>query len=355
MRSSPSSATTWPTAIDSARPEWSHEHRSSSVYYTPSLTFAEYAGLSPRYSDSTVVGGASFEAHVGHAAAAIRAGLCDYAPITYGSTQRSDRGKLVSQSEWLPYEQSYAMIHPISPTGLIAHRHMHQFGTTSEQLAQVAVSARSWALRNPQAPYRTPLTVDEVLSSPVISSPLAQARLLPGHRRRCRGRAVLRGSRPRPAEPPGLRAWLRGGRQPPHVGAGPPRRPGARRAGGGARPSQPIRDHPPLVSEPGRAGRGAEAGPRERLGPRRRSVGSRRPLGRCPPARRLREGHSVDERQHQRGGDTDREVAQRVSAVAAQSRRADQPGLGATAVHADRGAGLRRAMLAARLPDSAAR
>ncbi len=144
----------------------------SSVYYTPSLTFAEYAGLNPRYSDSTVVGGASFEAHVGHAAAAIRAGLCDYALITYGSTQRSDRGKLVSQAEWLPYEQPYAMIHPISPMGLIAHRHMHQFGTTSEQLAHVAVSARSWALRNPQAPYRTPLTVDEVLSSPVISSPL---------------------------------------------------------------------------------------------------------------------------------------------------------------------------------------
>ncbi|WP_213453192.1 acetyl-CoA acetyltransferase [Rhizomonospora bruguierae] len=144
----------------------------SSVYYTPSLTFAEYTGLNPRYSDSTVVGGSSFEAHVGHAAAAIRSGLCDYALVTYGSTQRSDRGKLVSQAEWLPYEQPYGMIHPISPMALIAHRHMHEFGTTSEQLAEVAVSARKWALRNPQAPYRVPLTVDQVLASPMISSPL---------------------------------------------------------------------------------------------------------------------------------------------------------------------------------------
>lgn len=144
----------------------------SSVYYTPSLTFAEYAGIDPRYTDSTVVGGASFEAHVGHAAAAIRAGLCDYALITYGSTQRSDRGKLVSQAEWLPYEEPYGMIHPIGPMGLIAHRHMHDYGTTSEQLAQVAVSARQWAMGNPDAPYRSPLTVEEVLASPMISSPL---------------------------------------------------------------------------------------------------------------------------------------------------------------------------------------
>ncbi|WP_207755431.1 acetyl-CoA acetyltransferase [Nonomuraea cypriaca] len=145
----------------------------SSAYYSmPSLTFSEYVGLHPRYTDSTAVGGCSFEAHVGHAAAAIRAGLCDYALITYGSTQRSDKGKLVSTAEWSPYEQPYGMWHPISPMAMIAQRHMHQYGTTSEQLAEVAVAARQWALRNPAAPYQTPLTVDDVLSSPVISSPL---------------------------------------------------------------------------------------------------------------------------------------------------------------------------------------
>lgn len=144
----------------------------SSSYYTPTLTFSEYFNLFPRYADATVTGGSSFEAHVGHAAAAIRSGLCDYALVTYGSSQRSDRGRLVSMAEWLPYEQPYGMIHPISPMALIAQRHFAQYGTTSEQLAEVAVSARAWAAMNPQAPNRTPLTVDEVLCSTLISSPL---------------------------------------------------------------------------------------------------------------------------------------------------------------------------------------
>jgi acetyl-CoA acetyltransferase len=144
----------------------------SSSYYTPSLTFSEYFQLFPRYADSTVVGGSSFESHVGHAAAAIRAGLCDYALVTYGSAQRSDRGRLVSMAEWSPYEMPYAMIHPISPMAMIAQRHMAQFGTTSEQVAEIAVAARAWAAMNPQAPYRDPLTVDDVLTSTLISSPL---------------------------------------------------------------------------------------------------------------------------------------------------------------------------------------
>lgn len=142
-------------------------------YYAPTLTFAEYFGLAPRYTDSTVLGGCSFEAYVGHAAAAITAGLCDYALITYGSTQRSDGRALVSGAEWLEYERPYGMLHPISPIALIAARHMHEFGTTSEQFAQVAVAAREWSAYNPRAPYRDqPLTVDDVLSSTMISSPV---------------------------------------------------------------------------------------------------------------------------------------------------------------------------------------
>lgn len=142
-------------------------------YYAPSLTFAEYFGLAPRYSDSTVIGGCSFEAYVGHATAAIAAGLCDYALIAYGSTQRTDAGALVSGSEWTEWERPYGMLHPISPIGMIANRHMHEFGTTSEQFAEVAVAARAWSARNPRAPYRDrPLTVDDVLSSPLISSPV---------------------------------------------------------------------------------------------------------------------------------------------------------------------------------------
>jgi acetyl-CoA acetyltransferase len=145
---------------------------SSSYYAMPTLTLGEYLGVRPRFVDSTGIGGCSFIAHLAHAAAAIEAGLCEVALVAYGSTQRSDRGKLVSMAEWLPYEQPYGLIHPVSAFGMIAHRHMAEYGTTSEQLAQVAVSAREWALRTPDAPYREPLTVDDVLSSPMIASPL---------------------------------------------------------------------------------------------------------------------------------------------------------------------------------------
>jgi acetyl-CoA acetyltransferase len=141
-------------------------------FYAPTLTFAEYFGLTPRYSDSTVIGGCSFEAYVGHATAAINAGLCDYALITYGSTQRSDSGALVSGAEWSIYEQPYGMMHPISPIAMMAQRHMYQFGTTSEQFAHAAVAARQWAMLNPAAPRHEPLSVDDVLSSTLISSPL---------------------------------------------------------------------------------------------------------------------------------------------------------------------------------------
>ncbi|MFC4242165.1 acetyl-CoA acetyltransferase [Gryllotalpicola reticulitermitis] len=142
-------------------------------YYAPTLTFAEYFGLAPRYTDSSVLGGCSFEAYVGHAAAAIETGLCDYALITYGSTQRSDGRALVSGSEWLEYERPYGMMHPISPIAMIAARHMHQYGSTSEQFAHAAVAAREWSRLNPRAPYRDrPLTIDDVLSSPLISTPV---------------------------------------------------------------------------------------------------------------------------------------------------------------------------------------
>jgi acetyl-CoA acetyltransferase len=144
----------------------------SSYYYLPTMSLAEYLQIRPRFTDSTNIGGCTFVADLAHAAAAIEAGLCEVALIAYGSTQRSDRGKLVSMAEWSPYEEPYGLIHPISSFGLIAQRHMAQYGTTSAQLAQIAVAARQWAAKNPKAHYRTPITVDDVLSSPVISSPL---------------------------------------------------------------------------------------------------------------------------------------------------------------------------------------
>ena len=122
---------------------------SSSYYAMPTLTMAEYLGLSPNVVDSTSTGGCSFVQHLGHAVAMINQGLCEVALIVYGSTQRTDAGKLISIAEHSVYEQQYGVIHPVGAFGMIAHRHMKEFGTTSEQLAQYAVSAREWALLNP--------------------------------------------------------------------------------------------------------------------------------------------------------------------------------------------------------------
>lgn len=145
---------------------------SSAYYYMPTLTLGEYLGINPTFVDSTTIGGCAFVAQLGHAAAAIEAGLCEVALVVYGSTQRSDRGGLVSMAEPSPYEVPHGVVHPLTAFGMIAQRHMHEYGTTSEQLAELAVTARRWAMLNPDAPYRTPLTVDDVLESPMVCSPL---------------------------------------------------------------------------------------------------------------------------------------------------------------------------------------
>lgn len=140
------------------------------------LTVAEYLGIQPKYSDTTQIGGSAFEAHVGHAAAAIKAGLCEVALILYGSTSRSDRssGDIVGkQPRYLSqYEDPYGIPLPVGAYALAAHRHMHQYGTTPEQLAEIAVATRKWAQLNPHATMRDPLTVEEVLQSEMICDPL---------------------------------------------------------------------------------------------------------------------------------------------------------------------------------------
>lgn len=141
----------------------------------PSVVISEYLGIQPKYTDSTQIGGSSFEAHVGHATAAIQAGLCEVALILYGSTQRSEQSRTLGGRPPVltaQYETPYGLLSPVGGYALAAHRHMHQYGTTSEQLAEVAVAARSWAQLNPQAMKRDPLTVNDVLSSPMISDPL---------------------------------------------------------------------------------------------------------------------------------------------------------------------------------------
>jgi acetyl-CoA acetyltransferase len=135
------------------------------------LGLAEYLGISPRFVGSTIVGGSSFEYHVAHAMGAIMLGLCDVALIAYGSTQRSVGRKQASVREVNPYETPFRPFLPSSAYALAASRHMHEFGTTREQLAAVAVAAREWALLNPAAWEKKPLTIDGVLSARMVSYP----------------------------------------------------------------------------------------------------------------------------------------------------------------------------------------
>lgn len=136
-----------------------------------SLALCEYLGISPRFSDSSMIGGSSNLAHLMTAMMAIATGQCEVALIAYGSNQRSASGRLVSTSRPDPYEGPYGPRQPITSYALAASRHMHEYGTTREQLAEVAVAARAWAALNPEAFLRAPLTVADVLASRPISDP----------------------------------------------------------------------------------------------------------------------------------------------------------------------------------------
>jgi acetyl-CoA acetyltransferase len=150
------------------------------AYAGPAAGLAEYLGIRPRYLDGTLVGGSSYELHVEHAAAAIAAGLCDVVVGVYASTPRSDRKRPGGQRRAMPpgpnpaleWEVPYGLRLPIGGYSLAASRHMAQYGTTPDQLAQIAVDTRRWAALNPRARYRDPITVDDVLASPMVVSPL---------------------------------------------------------------------------------------------------------------------------------------------------------------------------------------
>jgi acetyl-CoA acetyltransferase len=137
---------------------------------------AEYLGIRPRYIDGTQIGGCSFIAHVQHAMAAIAAGVCEVALITHGESGASRigmPGTRFGPDSWrLQFEHPFGLAGPPTGYALAAARHMHEFGTTSEQLAEVAVATRRWAELNPRALMRDPLTVGDVLASRLISWPL---------------------------------------------------------------------------------------------------------------------------------------------------------------------------------------
>lgn len=136
------------------------------------LLLAEIMGIHPKFTDNNRTGGSTFLSYTLAAAMAIKEGLCDTALIFYGSNQRSNSDKLVSAERPFAFEAPYNPIFPATSYALAASRHMHQYGTTREQMAAVAVAARQWANMNPEAFMKGSLTVEDVLNARMVSSPL---------------------------------------------------------------------------------------------------------------------------------------------------------------------------------------
>ena len=145
----------------------------SSYHFLAGLSVAEYLGIHPKFCEATMVGGSSYVGHLLTAAMALHTGQCEVALICYGSNQGSGFGKLKSMAETPLYEAPYEPRYPISSYALAAARHMHQYGTTREDLAHIAVAARQWAQLNPLAYARDPLSIEQVLASRLVSDPLS--------------------------------------------------------------------------------------------------------------------------------------------------------------------------------------
>ncbi|MFC0302840.1 thiolase [Rhizorhabdus histidinilytica] len=137
------------------------------------MELSEYLGLTPKVVDCNRTGGSAFEVYVQQAALALEAGLIDCALIAYGSNPASNPPPGVGMTRQSPWEAPYRPVAPISSYALAASRHMHLYGTTRAQLAEVAVAARRWAQLNPEAAVRDPLTIDEVLAARMVSDPLS--------------------------------------------------------------------------------------------------------------------------------------------------------------------------------------
>ncbi|MFH8416448.1 thiolase C-terminal domain-containing protein [Streptomyces collinus] len=141
---------------------------------------AAYLGLRPTWVDSTSVGGSTWEVMAAHAAVAIATGRARAVLLVYGSTARADvrAGRRTGTLSFgtrgpLQFEVPYGHT-LIAKYAMAARRHMIEYGTTIEQLAEVAVQARANAALNPEAMHRTPVTVDEVLAGPVIADPFTK-------------------------------------------------------------------------------------------------------------------------------------------------------------------------------------
>src|SRR3954463_6728875 len=153
-----------------------------------SVQFAEFFGITPRFTDSTMTGGSVFEVYLEHAASAIASGVAECVLVVFAQTPRASSGGGRPQrgpgrgrggpamwggpnpmAEW---EMPYGLQGPIGSYALAASRHMAVYGTTPEQLATIAVKTRDWATLNPRAKNQNPITVDDVLASDMVASPL---------------------------------------------------------------------------------------------------------------------------------------------------------------------------------------
>lgn len=141
--------------------------------YLSGLSFTEYLGISPRVTDNNRTGGSAFLTHAIWAALALDAGLCDVALIAYGSNQRSGAGKLVSSLRPPAYEAPYGLTRPAGAYALAASRYQHEYGLKKEQLGAVALAARQWAQRNPDAFRREPLSMDDYLKARLVADPFS--------------------------------------------------------------------------------------------------------------------------------------------------------------------------------------
>ena len=141
------------------------------------LAMADYMNLTLRHLDSTDVGGCSYIAHVAHAAEAIAMGKCRVALITLAGRPRSEghsgavprvRGADAPDTQW----EFPTGIATVNAYAMCAARHMHQYGTTAEQLAWIKVAASHHAQWNEHAMLRDVVTVEQVVGSPLIATPL---------------------------------------------------------------------------------------------------------------------------------------------------------------------------------------
>ena len=141
------------------------------------LSMVDYLGLKPRYVESTDTGGSSYLIHVRHAAQAIEAGHCNVALVTLAGRPRSEGSSGTQARAYnllapeAPFESPYGLV-PINSYAMAAQRHMHEFGTTAQQLAWIKVTASHHAQHNPHAMLRDVVTLEDVLASPLIADPL---------------------------------------------------------------------------------------------------------------------------------------------------------------------------------------